>query len=153
MKKNNPIPQPSNTSNEASLRLGRLILQLRKLESAPRVFGAAGALTPSEIHTIDAIGCDGGVLMRELADRLGVTKGAVTQIIDRLQEKKLVKRSPHPHVPKGILLSLTDIGMDAYRAHEEMHLAFYNKLRAAFTEEEIAIFEKCVTKFSEILNE
>jgi DNA-binding MarR family transcriptional regulator len=153
MKNNNPNSQPHPKPNEASLRLGRLILQLRKLESSPRVFGAAGALTPSEIHTIDAIGCEGGVLMKELARRLDVTKGAVTQIIDRLEAKKLVRRSPHPTVPKGVLLHLTETGMDACRAHEQMHIAFYDKLRAAFTEQEITIFEKCVTKFSEILNE
>ncbi|MFB5267427.1 MarR family winged helix-turn-helix transcriptional regulator [Paenibacillus enshidis] len=128
-------------------------MQLRKLESSPRVFGAAGALTPSEIHTVDAIGPEGGVLMKELAARLGITKGAVTQIIDRLEVKKLVRRSPHPTVAKGVLLHLTETGIDAFRAHEEMHITFYNKLRAAFTEEEITVFEQCVAKFSEILNE
>jgi len=153
MKNNNPNSNFSSKQREASLRLGRLILQLRKLESSPRVFGTAGALTPSEIHTIDAIGCEDGLLMRELADRLGVTKGAVTQIVDRLAAKKLVRRTPHPSVPKGILVSLTETGKDAYRAHEEMHLAFYDQLRASFTEEEIDVFEKCVTKLSEILSD
>lgn len=147
-----PVPVASH-SDTASHRLGRLIMQLRKLESSPRTFGKAGALTPSEIHTIDAIGDSDGLLMRELADRLGVTKGAVTQIVDRLEGKDLVRRSPHPNVPKGILLKLTELGLSAYLAHKELHIAFYDQLRASFTVEEIDIFERCIAKFSEILDD
>ncbi len=143
----------SSQPNTGSLRLGQLILQLRKLESSPKFYGTEAALTPSEIHTIDAIGEDGGVLMKELAARLAITKGAVTQIVDRLEAKALAKRSPHPHISRGILVSLTDSGIDAYRAHAKMHLAFYDQLRASFTEEEIDIFEKCVAKLSDILRE
>ncbi|MEF3302926.1 MarR family winged helix-turn-helix transcriptional regulator [Paenibacillus sp. GYB003] len=153
METNNHLSNTSGKPQEGSLRLGRLMMQLRRLESAPRVFGSAGALTPGEIHTIDAIGTGEGILMGALADRLGITKGAVTQIVDRLEAKGLVKRSPHPNVRRGVLLSLTETGADAYRAHGEMHSAFYDRLRASFTEEEIAIFEKCVVKLSEFLSE
>ncbi|RCX22698.1 DNA-binding MarR family transcriptional regulator [Fontibacillus phaseoli] len=154
MKTNSKTPIPgSSQSNTGSLRLGQLILQLRKLESSPKFYGTETALTPSEIHMIDAIGEDGGVLMKELAARLGITKGAVTQIVDRLEAKAFVKRSPHPHISRGILVTLTESGKEAYRAHARMHLAFYDQLRNSFTEEEIDIFEKCVAKLSDILRE
>lgn len=148
-----PFNAATSAQYEASLQLGRLILQLRKLESSPRVFGSAGALTPSEIHTIDAIGHDGAPLMKELAARLGITKGAVTQIVDRLAAKRLVVRAAHPQLPRGIVVSLTGIGKEAFRAHAEMHIAFYERLRASFSPDEIGIFEKCVAKLSEMLGE
>lgn len=133
-------------SNAGSHHIGRLFLQLQRQERAPRTFGEAGPLTPSEIHTIAAIGFDGGIAMSELAVRLGVTKGAVTQIFSRLEGKKLVQRAPHPSDSRSVLISLTDKGKQAYLAHEEVHLSFYRELRAEWNEDEIAIFEKGLQK-------
>lgn len=138
-------------SNQGSRNLGRLIFQLQRLERNPRSFGEAGPLTPSEIHTIDAIGCEKGILMSELAARLGVTKGAVTQIIQRLEDKELVKRSPHPDDSRSILVSLREKGISAYQAHEEVHLDFYKQLRAQLGQKEIEIFEMALEKLNEIL--
>ncbi|AIQ12339.1 MarR family winged helix-turn-helix transcriptional regulator [Paenibacillus durus] len=142
---------PSNKLNSGSRSLGQLIMQLRRLERQPLHFGAAGPLTPSEIHTIEAIGSEGGVLMSELAARLGITKGAVTQLITRLEAKELVKRSPHPNDSRGVLISLTEQGMEAYAAHEEVHLRFYDQLRSQLTDQEIEIFEKCIEKLNHFL--
>lgn len=53
--------------NIGSRSLGRLFLQLRRLERQPRNFGNAGSITPSEIHTIEGICYEGAFLMNELA--------------------------------------------------------------------------------------
>ncbi len=84
--------------------------------------------------------------MSELADRLQVTKGAVTQIILRLEEKHLVKRTPNPEDSRSIIVSLTEVGKSAFRAHEEMHLDFYRELSSQLNEQEIEIFEICLEK-------
>lgn len=132
--------------NMKSRNFGRLIMQLRQLERHPRSFGNAGALTPSEIHTIDAIGNKDGIIMSELADRLGVTKGAVTQLVGRLEAKELIIRTPHPEDSRSFILSLTEKGKNAYKAHEQLHLDFYKHLNDLLSQEEIAIFEKAVEK-------
>ncbi|WP_155891160.1 MarR family winged helix-turn-helix transcriptional regulator [Ectobacillus panaciterrae] len=126
-------------------------MQIKRLERHPRTFGDAGPLTPSEIHTIDAIGYEGSILMSELAARLSITKGAVTQIFSRLETKELVKRSPHPDDSRAVMVSLTEKGKSAYRAHEELHLSFYAELNAQLDEKEIEIFEKCIQKLNEFL--
>jgi len=133
-----------NQTHTGSLLLGRLFLQLRQLERQPRHFGNIGPLTPSEIHTIDAIGLDGNILMNELAARLNITKGAVTQLVAKLENKVLVERTPHHSDSRATVLSLTDGGKEAYRAHEEAHLKFYGELQEQLSEEEIKIFEKCI---------
>lgn len=129
-----------------------MIMQLKKLERQPHTFGQAGKLTPSEIHTIDAIGCDEAILMSELAARLAVTKGAITQLVDRLEAKSLVLRSPHPTDSRSSLLCLTDLGKEAYLAHEAVHLSFYEQLRSQLTEQEIEVFEKSITILNRILD-
>ncbi|MFF2483907.1 MarR family winged helix-turn-helix transcriptional regulator [Paenibacillus sp. NPDC058071] len=143
---------PNDESNQGSKNLGRLIMQLRRLERQPHTFGSVGKLTPSEIHTIDAIGYDGAVLMSELAARLGVTKGAITQLIDRLEAKSLVMRSPHPQDSRSSLLSLTENGKEAYKAHEAVHSAFYDQLRSQLSEQEIKIFEKSINILNHMLS-
>ena len=151
MKNNDHFHRISPTENKRSHHLGQFILQLRRLERSPRSFGNAGTLTPSEIHTIDAIGNEGGVLMSELALRLGITKGAVTQIVDRLESKELAIRSPHPTDSRSIFISLTEKGREAFRVHEEIHVSFYQELRSTFSEEEIDIFERCLMKLTEAM--
>lgn len=89
--------------------------------------------------------------MSELATRLGVTKGAITQLIARLEAKDLVKRTPHPSDSRGTLISLTAKGQEAFAAHEALHLRFYDQLRSQLSEQEIEIFEKCVDKFADFL--
>lgn len=138
--------------DNGSRNLGRLIMQLQRLERNPRTFGEAGPLTPSEIHTIDAIGCGEGILMSELAARLGVTKGAVTQIVKRLEDKDFVKRSPHPEDSRSILVSLKVKGKIAFQAHEEVHHGFYRQLRDQLSQKEIEVFEIALKKLNEILS-
>ncbi|EMT54593.1 MULTISPECIES: MarR family winged helix-turn-helix transcriptional regulator [Brevibacillus] len=144
---------PPEKMNTGSQKLGRVILQLQRLERQPRTFGEAGVLTPSEIHTIDAIGCEGGILMSALASRLGVTKGAVTQLVTRLEAKALVTRTTHPTDSRAVMVSLTEKGKVAYRIHEEMHHEFYQQLRLQLDPDEIAVFEKCLDKLSELLRD
>lgn len=136
-----------------SERIGKLILQLQRLERNPRIFGDAGTLTPSEIHTVDAIGLAGAVRMGQLAERLGITKGAVTQLIDRLEGKELVLRTSHPVDSRAVLISLTKKGELAFQAHESMHQQFFQKLSKELDNKEIAIFEKGLQIFTEVLTD
>ncbi|GIP32132.1 MarR family winged helix-turn-helix transcriptional regulator [Paenibacillus sp. J2TS4] len=142
---------PTEPAGKGSHILGRLIFQLQRLEREPRRFGEAGVLTPSEIHMIDAIGCDSGMLMSELAGRLGVTKGAVTQLVAKLESKELVQRGSHPNDSRAVVISLTATGKSAYRAHEAVHHEFYQELSRQFTPEEIAVFERCIEKLTQML--
>ncbi|WP_371378544.1 MarR family winged helix-turn-helix transcriptional regulator [Sporomusa aerivorans] len=140
-------------SRQGSARIGRLIMQLKRLNRHSYQFGAAGCLTPSEINIIDEIGADGRILMSELAAHLGVTKGAVTQLVCRLEAKDCVQRTSHATDSRATLASLTEKGRQAYLAHEQLNQQFYDKLSTRLTAQEIAIFEKCIDKICEVLKE
>lgn len=135
-----------------SISVGRLIMQFKRLDRSPQKFGSAGTLTLSEIHTIDAIGCESGILMGELAARLDITKGAVTQMIKRLERKDLVCRIPHPTDFRYTIVSLTKNGLLAYQAHAELDQELYRKLSAELTAQEMETFRTCLEKFCEVLN-
>ncbi len=131
--------------------IGRLIIRLKQLERTPRKYGGAGALTPSEVHVIDAIGCGHGISMGKLAAYLGVSKGAVTQIVKRMESKGFVERSTNPDDFRSVIVSLKEKGIIAYKAHKEMHIEFYRKLREKISQRDIDTFEFALRLFDEVL--
>ena len=59
-----------------------------------------------------------GATGNELAEHLGVTKQAASQMIDFLEEHGYVARKPHPTDKRGKLVLLTPKGWDCIRAVE-----------------------------------
>ncbi|EFK05222.1 transcriptional regulator, MarR family [delta proteobacterium NaphS2] len=70
----------------------RIVAKYRILEKRPQDYGIGEVLHPSEIHTIEMIGKNPGINVTGLAGRLGVTKGAVSQLIKKLENKGLVSK-------------------------------------------------------------
>lgn len=59
-----------------------------------------------------------GATVREVADHLGVTKQAASQLVDELLHKGYVARRPHPTDARARLIVLTDKGWACTRAAE-----------------------------------
>lgn len=57
-----------------------------------------------------------GATSGELAEHLGVTKQAASQLVDELEHKGYVVRGPHPRDARARLLTLTDRGWACTRA-------------------------------------
>ena len=61
----------------------------------------------------------GGATVSELADHLGVTRQAASQLADELIQKGYVERRPHPGDRRARLIVLTEQGWACTRAAEE----------------------------------
>jgi DNA-binding MarR family transcriptional regulator len=59
--------------------------------------------------------------MAEIANILGVTRGAVQQMAGRLLKKGLVEKLMDKNDRKRVYLSLTPKGEIAFKGHEEYH--------------------------------
>ena len=68
-------------------------------------------------------GKETGVSVKDLAAQMSITSGAITQVVDKLIEKKLVDRIEDPNDRRSILL------MPSQHARE-----LHNKLKAQFAE-------------------
>ncbi|MBO9626378.1 MAG: MarR family transcriptional regulator [Microbacterium sp.] len=51
---------------------------------------------------------DDGLAPRDIADRLALTTGSVTTMLDRLEKAGYVSRSPHPSDGRRLVVRLTD---------------------------------------------
>jgi DNA-binding MarR family transcriptional regulator len=103
----------------------RIVNKFNQFEKVPMDFGVEEMLYPSEIHTIEAIGKNFRINVTQLAELLGITKGAVSQMVNRLVRKKFVKRIKFPPSEKETFLELTPKGRKAFEGHEKFHHDMY----------------------------
>ncbi|MCC0724923.1 MULTISPECIES: MarR family transcriptional regulator [unclassified Clostridioides] len=99
----------------------RIIHKYNQWEDKKRTYGTELLLSKSEIHTIVAVGNNPGINITSLADTLGITKGAASQMIYKLVDKGTVVKKVSPDSDTEVALSLTDDGMKNYKAHQEYH--------------------------------
>ncbi|TKB10875.1 MarR family winged helix-turn-helix transcriptional regulator [Desulforhopalus sp. IMCC35007] len=85
-------------------------------------------LSPTQIHTVEIIGLNKNIRMKELAERLGVTTGTLTVSVDKLEKLGLVKRKPHENDRRSWLIVLTKKGEKVYERHHKFHQQFTNEI-------------------------
>ena len=125
----------------------RLVNKFNRFEKVPMNFGIEERLFPSEIHTIEAIGKSHWINVTQLSETLGVTKGAVSQMIGKLVAKKFVKKIKIPPNGKETFLELTEKGKKALKGHDKFHREIYMD----FLKYASNISVKDFRKFKEIL--
>jgi DNA-binding MarR family transcriptional regulator len=92
-----------------------------KLDQMPKQFGTGRDLSHTEIHLIEIIGDGKDLGVTDIARLIGVTKGAVSQALNRLEKKELVRKQEDPDNRSKLLISLTALGNMAYWAHKHWH--------------------------------
>jgi DNA-binding MarR family transcriptional regulator len=93
----------------------------QQLDSQPRKFGTETDLTGSEIHLVEVIGQNEGLSVTDMAKRLGITKGAISQTLKKLEEKGLVVKEVDPTNTSRITVSLSTKGKVGYYSHLQWH--------------------------------
>jgi DNA-binding MarR family transcriptional regulator len=108
----------------------QMVNKYNALEKAPVKLKKGHTLYHSERHMIDNIGANPEMNITEFAESLGVTKGAISQVVSKLEKKGMVKRRRKSDTREGVEL---------YRMHkkvnEESLLPLYNKLKKHSDEE------------------
>jgi DNA-binding MarR family transcriptional regulator len=93
----------------------------QQLDSKPRKFGTETDLSGSEIHLIEVVGQNEDLSVTDLAKHLGITKGAVSQTLKRLEGKGIVVKEVDPTNTSRITVSLSTKGKVAYYSHMQWH--------------------------------
>ncbi|MCG8637672.1 MAG: MarR family transcriptional regulator [Desulfobacterales bacterium] len=92
-----------------------------KLSKTPRRFGTDKDLSHSEIHLIEIVGDNRDLSVTDIAGLIGITKGAVSQSLKRLEKKGLTGKKQDPENLSRALVFLTAKGKMAYWAHKHWH--------------------------------
>ena len=104
-----------------------------ELERTPRRWGTDESLSSTEIHLIEIIG-DGAspYSVTDLARILGVTKGAISQTLKRMEKKELTHKQADPENASRSMVALTPKGGIAYAAHKRWHDTMDGGFKAYF---------------------
>ena len=104
-----------------SRQLMRIIKKHGRIEETPVRLDEGVEVTPTESHTIQAIGENGIINVTDLAALFGVTKSAASQTVNKLAKKGFVDKRVSAHSGKELSLELTPLGLRAFEAHQVCH--------------------------------
>ena len=103
-------------------------------------------LTPSQARVIFTIGGTDGMTCKDIGDITLITKGTLTGVIDRLEEKGLVERWSVEGDGRKTIVALTRRGERVHEKEYPKHIAFlkekFDKLGARDRKQAIALLEK-----------
>ncbi len=97
----------------------RAARRYQALEKMPACSGDRYGLHHSERHMLDLVGGSPDINMTEFARAAGVTKGAVSQVVRRLEAKGMVRRYKRGGNDKEVFIEPTRAGWDAYQRHQQ----------------------------------
>lgn len=90
----------------------------------------------AQVHTVEILGANGSMRMKELADKLGITTGTLTVQIDRLVKLGLVERQPSAKDRRSVEVLLTEKGQQMFVEHDQLHLQLTREMTAVFDDTE-----------------
>lgn len=99
----------------------RISKKFQELEKMSIDIGSGEKLYPSELHVIDAIGNGYGNNVTELSKKFGITKGAVSQVVNKLFDKDFLIKERKPGYGKEVVLSLSEKGLKAFKIQNDLH--------------------------------
>ncbi|WP_280166050.1 MarR family winged helix-turn-helix transcriptional regulator [Priestia aryabhattai] len=121
-------------------------------ESIPRKYGIEDELYMVEAHTINLIGKENKVSPSHLAKLTNKTKGAISQMVDKLLKKGLVIKYKNPTNNREVIIELSDKGKQAYEYHKELDQIEYGRMLSRlnqFSTEDLINF----TKIASVIND
>lgn len=110
-----------------------------------REYAPGEMLSMREAHFIQAVGLSDEPTMSEMARRLDVTQGAVTQMASRLEGKDFILRSKSTDDKRQITVALTGKGREFCAAHSQYDAHQFVAISdwlGEFSDEDLVLFTR-----------
>ncbi len=117
--------------------------------SAAHVRGSG--LTPSQFDILVTLGNTDGMCFRELGDKTLITKGTLTGVVDRLEQKGLVRRHVLEDDRRMTMVRLTALGERAFERLFLPHVAYCKQSFEDYAEKDFALLESTLAKLKNAL--
>ena len=143
--------------NEAEDVLNSLLVDLfndiLKIEGSVLKAGEFSDLSVTEMHIIEAIGCDREMTMTEVARDLEITVGTLTTAINRLIKKEYVERRRIEEDRRVVVVYLTESGKKVFDEHTLFHKEMIDEVAKNFEDYELKVLTKALSKVSEFFED
>lgn len=107
-----------------------LVSKFNQKSKKPKYYGTKDLLYPAEVHLIEIIGAHKRITTTEIAKVLSITKGAVSQVTNKLIAKDLIVKEVSPIKANEVFIHLTEKGEKVFLYHREMHRDMSEKVNA-----------------------
>ena len=94
-----------------------------------------------------------GISSAELADKAGLAPTTLTTMLDRMEQSGLVKRVPHETDRRRLRIMLTEKSKQLKAQYDEYSEAMTRAYYSGFSEDEIAEFERLLSRVLDNLRE
>ena len=151
-----PVSDIISQLNDKADLLYKFVIMYSSYIAEKHDYGTGELLTMAEAHTLSSIEENPGITVTQLADFWNHTKGAISQIISRLEKKGFVNRRQLNGNTKNVHLYVTEKGVEFCRQHRifdsmEVSNTIQELLCSHCTIEEIDNFFKVITAYIKIL--
>lgn len=128
--------------------LVKLFNEIMDIEQKAIITDQFKNITNNDMHIIEAIGEKEPKNMSTVAKALKVTVGTLTIAINNLVKKGYVNRIRSEEDRRVVLISLTDIGKEAYNHHKKFHEDMVKATLKGLNEDETKILVKALSNLS-----
>ena len=128
------MPDPTETFADILCRLSVLFVQVRAERAALH-----DTFTKQDLLTIGFLGTHGPSRMSQIADHLGLVRGAVTPIVDRLEETGVAERRRSQTDRRAWLVELTDEGQEIFASEIEAYRQVAREMLSALPSDDQAV--------------
>ena len=105
-------------------------------------------LTPAQFDIIATLGNTAGMSCKELGEKTLITKGTMTGVLDRLEQKGLITRHDSPNDGRSWITKLTRRGQALFEKIFPAHLAHLSPLFASFSDAELNAMRQQLNRLS-----
>jgi DNA-binding MarR family transcriptional regulator len=88
-----------------------------------------------------------------LGPKMGMEATSLSRILKAMEEKGLIRRRPNPEDGRGVLIHLTDFGLEKRMDSKDVVLRFNEAVRHETTEEELEGFFAVIGKINQLISE
>jgi len=99
------------------------------------------------------ISSEDGAQATKIAPQMGLEARSLTRILKSMEEKELIYRAPDPNDKRGVLVFLTDKGLEMKKRARETVLRFNEAMRENISDEKLKIFFEVLQTVNKIIEQ
>lgn len=99
------------------------------------------------------INSEEGAQSTKIAPQMGLEARSLTRILKSMEEKELIYRAPDPNDKRGVLVFLTDKGIEMKNRARETVLRFNDEVRDNISMEKLKVFFEVLQNVNRIIDQ
>ncbi|MCR8631484.1 MarR family winged helix-turn-helix transcriptional regulator [Paenibacillus radicis (ex Xue et al. 2023)] len=105
-------------------------------------------ITPIIMYTLEFLRKHPECRAVDIANEFGLTRGAVTQLLDKMEQQGYVIRKPHPTSRRSLHIHITEKGYELLDVIIKTYNSKIERLLSNYSSEELATLRELLSKMS-----